>query len=1039
MTYRSQRSAVRAACVALAVVVALAPAVWAQAKKTTTPPKLPTLPPLKPPTKPPTKPGTPPPPTPKPGTPITAAPKVGPGEAFEVAEKLFQESKWEEALTAFQKFQRDYPLSGLLPGAMYYEGWCAGNLRQHEVAVAAFERLLRNYPESQLVQESTLKLGEAKRELKDYPAALNLIRQFQAKNPKHTLIPQAMLEEARTLFAMKDLAGAKGILAQFRDRFREEWDTGFDAMFLLAQICTEENNHEEAQAIYAVIASRNNNPRNNEGLYLTGHALFEQKKFDEALRFFKRVAPKPLLVANVDQQLAQLEKNRIPIIAQAGEAGYTSRLTALQQFAQQIKSRDDLRPSALYRIGNCYQSLSRPDEAAIVYRYLLDKYPDIQLAESAHCGLIQTMSERKLSAEAAVETEKFKAKYPNSLMLENVELMQAESLFNTKDFPRALEFYLKTKSVNTNQAVLEAVGFRIATCRFELKQWDQARDAYVAFATSFPKSKAMPDALFRLALCHYEIGNASEDQAIREPNFRDAIKYFERLRVEHPLPEILPDVVFRIAYFHNLLAQYDGTELEKAVNVFEEFRQQFANHKYLPDVLMQIARTRGVLQQPDAAIAAYQELADKWPEDPNAPLALYEIGTTYYRMDQRDKMVSTFRLLSQRFPNYAKVGDALYLIAAEYEDRARQVLTSGVTNAQVEANAKFIEAENAYRLVAAVATNALPDAEGDPIRSAAVGALFKTVALMELRGATNAAIAECGTFLEQFQNFADPARRAVAQIATLYRKTKLTNEGYAKFDELKAKYQANAPIRIAALTAAIELAISDRNQSRANQAAAQLLADPEADKLPPLTYMAVGKTFLQTDQCQRARDAFTKMASAHKDNEALLQQANVGLAKALLCLKQLDEAEKIFNEILLDQKNTGGHGDAELGLGLIAEARSSLIEAVKHWDKAIAVGRGEAVEEAAYRCGKYFFEVVEKDPKKNKDNKLKARAYFARLVFATGPMADEAMFRIPECHEALGNPADALRSYQMYLRKFPDGKFVPQAKDRIKALSGPAK
>jgi TolA-binding protein len=1041
MSDQPQRFAVRAAGVALAVTVVVAPTVWAQAKKEPAKPlpKLPALPPMKPPTKP--GPAKPPPPTPKAGTKIGEAQKIGPGEAFDAAEKLFQDSNWEEALTAFQRFQRDYPISGLLAGAMYYEGWCAGNLRQHEVAVAAFERLLRGYPDSQLVPESTLKLAEAKRELRDFAAALTLIRQFQAKNPNHALTSQAWLEEARTLFAMKEFAAAKNLLAKFRDRFREEWETGFDAMFLLAQIYTEESNHDDAQAIYAVIASRNNNPRTVEGLYLTGQALFEQKKYPEALRFFKRVAPKAILVANVDQQLADLQARRITIIAQAGEAGYNSRLEALQKLAQQVRSRDDLRPPALFRIGNCYQSLERHDEAAVVYRHLMEKHPDIRLAESAQCGLIQTLSARGLAKEATTETEKFKAKYPESLALEGIELMEAESRFGTKDFSRALELYLKTKSVNTNQAVLEAVNFRIASCQFELKQWDKARDAYVAFTTGYPKSRAMPDVLFRLALCHYELANAGEDQAVREPNLRDAIKYFERLRVEHPLPEILPDVVFRIAYFHNMLAQYDNTEMEKAVNVLEEFRQQFPDHRYMPDVLMQIARTRVILQQSDQGIAAYQQLADKWPEDPNAPLALYEIGTTYYRMDKRDKMISTFRVLAQRFPSYAKVGDALYLIAAEYEDQARQILTSGSTNAQVEAQAKFMEAENAYRLVSAIATNAPAEAEGDPIRNAAFGALTKTAALMQQRGATNAAIAEWGTFLDQFQNFADPARRAVAQLAAIYRQAKLAREGYAKFDELKAKHQANAPIRIAALTGAIELAIGESNVSRANQAAAQLLADPEADKLPPLTYIAMGRTFLQTEQCQQAHDTFVRMANAHKDNELLVQQANVGKGKALLCLKRLDEAEAIFNEIALSPPTKGGHSDAELGLGRIAEARNNIVEAVKHYDKAILVGGrgGEAVDEAAFRCGKYFFELVEKDAKKRKDNVLKARAYFARLVFATGPMAEEAMYRVAECHEALGNPADALRSYQNYLRKFADGKFAPQAKDQIKKLSLPPK
>ena len=74
------------------------------------------------------------------------------------------------------------------------------------------------------------------------------------------------------------------------------------------------------------------------------------------------------------------------------------------------------------------------------------------------------------------------------------------------------------------------------------------------------------------------------------------------------------------------------------------------------------------------------------------------------------------------------------------------------------------------------------------------------------------------------------------------------------------------------------------------------------------------------------------------------------------------------------------------------------------------------------------------DPAKSKDNKKTALAYFARLLFATGPMAEEAAYRTGECHEALGNMPQSCAALRGYVKRFPNGKFVEEAKARIARL-----
>ena len=98
-------------------------------------------------------------------------------------------------------------------------------------------------------------------------------------------------------------------------------------------------------------------------------------------------------------------------------------------------------------------------------------------------------------------------------------------------------------------------------------------------------------------------------------------------------------------------------------------------------------------------------------------------------------------------------------------------------------------------------------------------------------------------------------------------------------------------------------------------------------------------------------------------------------------------------------------------------------------------GRGDITFEAAFRLGNIFFNLVS-DPGKVKENKKLALAYYARLLFATGPMAEEAAYRSAECHAALGAPEHACPAFQSYLKRFPAGKFVNDAKANIAKLCG---
>jgi TolA-binding protein len=535
--------------------------------------------------------------------------------------------------------------------------------------------------------------------------------------------------------------------------------------------------------------------------------------------------------------------------------------------------------------------------------------------------------------------------------------------------------------------LVETTEFRIGASYYGLKQFERARDALSAFLQKFKSGKLAPEALFLLGRSYFELAHASNDPKIAQPNLVEAVKAFEQIRTVYPQTERLAEVTFQLGYLYSYQTAYD-----KAIEAFTEFTKKWPEHRLVPEAIYQVARNHFAAQRYDKAVAAYTELVSRFPDSELAPFGAYEIGTTYAAAKRFGDMITAFRNYAEKYPNHARVGGALYGVGQ-----------------QLESEKKINEAIAAYRDVIAKATGN----RSEPMRGAAIGAELRIAALLDVKEA----LVDCEGFLAKFANEPLAARAIVAQMAALYRKAKLFTDAYAKLDQLTSQYSANAAVHAACATSAIELALGEKDYPRAYTAALKLLADPENDKLPAASYLAIGGAMLKSDRYAEARDAFEKVRST--------PLGKLGLGQAYFGLKDLQQAEAAFKELInADPQNL----EAKLGLGKVFESKGNVKEAVALYDPVWRQGRGDAAAEAAFRVG--MLALGQKDYKA-------ALPMFARLLFATGPMAEEAAFRAAQCHESLGNAEQARSAYQAYLRRFANGKFTMEARTLLAKLPAP--
>lgn len=953
-------------------------------------------------------------------------------EDFARAAQAFQDGQFEQALALFQKFEVTHKFSTALPEAIYYQGWCFLSLKRYAEAVAAFDRLIKSYPQSPLVAEASLRRADAYRELGNYDKALPLYREFQTAYPKHDLLPQAVMGEAWTLFRKKDYEAARATLARLRDIQTADESIRLDALLLLGQIFSEQQKHDEARQVYREIAAQRNNPRATAGLFLAGEAMFDAKRYNDAINYYKRVQSRAVMVANLQAERRALEAERARYIQEGMVSVYQSRLDALNQLINKFQQGEDLRPAALFRIANCHLALGRPEEASVVYRHFLQRYPDHKLAEQAHFGLIQALHERRQLAAAEQEKKEFEKKHPGSKLLTAADFMQAESQFGREQYADAIASYQKFLATSQDADLRETSEFRIASAYYGLKQFPAAIAAFTKFLTERPRSKLAPESLFRIGRAHFELyqqaigtGNAPEAQK----NLEAAVAAFERIRRDYPAAENLAEVTFQLGYLYGYLGAFTPDAYERAVAAFGEFLQKWPQHKdptgklLAPEAMYQMARSQVALGQTDAALASYNQLVTQFPLNELAPHAAFEIASVHASNKNTEQMIAALRAYVEKYPNHTRVGEALYAIGSE-----------------MEAQKKPDHAITEYR---ALINRALetPDLT-EEFRNAAIAAQVRIAALLEQRNMALEAAADCERFLAKFH--ADPvaARAMISQLATLYRKARQIPLAYSKLEELAGQYQLNTVIRLAATTAALELALGERDYAKANAAALRLLADPEKDKLPPASLAAIGNFQLKTARFDDALRTFSRMQELYGEDPRSVAIIQLGLGQAQLGLNNHDAAEKAFLAMIAADPQHPGRADAELGLARIYLHRAAgkpatdpdNVKAVELLNRVMAGARGDTAAEASYRLGGFFFSQRD-DPQKGKDNCKTALAYYLRAsLLSSGEMGDEAAFRAGQCHECLGNPEAARLAYNSYLKRFPQGRFAAEARQRLAAL-----
>lgn len=103
--------------------------------------------------------------------------------AYDQAFDLLKSGKYEQAATAFQQFVAQYPNSGYLPNALYWQGEAYYVTRKFDPAMSAFQQVLRDHATHSKAKDALLKVGYIQFENKDWAASRQTLRDVVSKYP----------------------------------------------------------------------------------------------------------------------------------------------------------------------------------------------------------------------------------------------------------------------------------------------------------------------------------------------------------------------------------------------------------------------------------------------------------------------------------------------------------------------------------------------------------------------------------------------------------------------------------------------------------------------------------------------------------------------------------------------------------------------------------------------------------------------------------------------------------------------------------------
>jgi len=572
---------------------------------------------------------------------------------YALAERLFSQGRYEEAVTEYRVYARGYgdiALSTGFPmarvryriGSAYQQlgqarleaGERAESIPLIAMAIAQYDSLLEGEGsqyrlDARYNRAVALQMGGDDGGLQ---SAAEEYRALIGEGRDESYRERSMLQLAEVHFTRGEYADAARQARELLDEYpdTELADQAYMRLGLALQLVGE----DPSEAVAAFQAVPTGSPLFARAMMGAGHVLLSTGQYDRAIEELAR----GLAVGEASQ------KAGFHYLIGQSHLGDQAYAEAIRHFTMALES--DPEPSLTEGLH-----LSRGNAALLVedfalgeadFRWIVDHVQDLERLAYARDALAMSYLKQNRGQAAIEVLDDMLAAAAGPQEQAGLLGRMVSLYYDRDDYGQTVRLARRLLSLDFADARAagqpygqkEKAAFLIGDCLLRQQQPGEAVAAMEEFLRKYPDSFFATNTRLNLATHHFAQGDLDAAKVV-----------FERLEQE----DLPPEQAFMVA-FYLANTYYSLREFGSARGVFAELLANHPQVRELPDILFGLAESLYQLGDFGEAVSLYRRVLREYPRDPAADDAQYNLAWCQIELAQEDEAMASFGRLLERYP-----------------------------------------------------------------------------------------------------------------------------------------------------------------------------------------------------------------------------------------------------------------------------------------------------------------------------------------------------------------------------------------------------
>ena len=511
-------------------------------------------------------------------------------------------------------------------------GQCALAMKRYDAAAEAFERVVRDHARHDLADDAAVGWIEALYLAKDYKKTVKQAERFARRHSDSPLFDRVALFRGLAEMGRSEYAAAAGVFDGLIERDRRG-PFADQSMLLLAQCYHHENDLDKATRAYRKVLKRAESGYVADALHGLASLLQARGRSEESGELLDRLlAEFPDSPLNASSKLLRARAYF--------DLGQYDR--AFELFAKAAKADANAADEVAYWMAKC--RLREGDFRGALQRLdaAIEKYGESDLIAEMHYDRAVALLRLGQDANAGQALADFRSRYAEHAMAPHALHLLAMTEHKQRAFDASLAHCDEFEKKYTTHERASAIAFLAPENEFLSGDYANAAKAYTRFLDRFGDDRQAGRGGFRLGMCHYHLDR-----------FDDAQPWLERAADSDERTGAFKRGLLALGDIH-----FRRGEWKRAEAYLKDYLDTVTGVALADEALLQLALCRLRRSLYEDALAALDELVDRFPDSPHRLQAVFERGQALVALDRVTDAEAAFRrVLSEgqdsRFAPYA--------------------------------------------------------------------------------------------------------------------------------------------------------------------------------------------------------------------------------------------------------------------------------------------------------------------------------------------------------------------------------------------------